>query len=37
MIAVYGFAVAGNAWWSRGRGFGWKALSVVVVLAAAGY
>ena len=37
MIAVYGFAVAGNAWWSRGRGFGWKALGVVVVLAVAGY
>jgi hypothetical protein len=37
MIAVYGFAVAGNAWWSRGRGFGWKALGVVVALAAAGY
>ena len=37
MIAVYGFAVAGNAWWSRGRGFGWKALGVVVALAVAGY
>jgi hypothetical protein len=36
-VAVYAFAVVGNAWWSRGRGFGWKALSVVVVLAVAGY
>src|SRR5260370_41812584 len=37
IIAVYAFAAAGNAWWSRGRGFGWKALGAVVVLAAAGY
>ena len=37
VIAVYVFAAAANAWWSRGRGFGWKALGVVVVLAAAGY
>jgi hypothetical protein len=36
-VAVYAFAVAANAWWSRGRGFGWKALSLVVVLAVAGY
>src|SRR4051794_6863105 len=36
-IAVYGFALIGNAWWSRGRGFGWKALGVVVALAVAGY
>jgi len=36
-VAVYAFAVAANAWWSRGRGFGWKALGVVVVLAVAGY
>ena len=36
-VAVYAFAVIGNAWWSRGRGFGWKALSVVVALAVAGY
>ncbi len=34
---VYGFAVIANAWWSRGRGFGWKALGAVVVLAVAGY
>ncbi|MGH6710447.1 MAG: hypothetical protein ACREEK_15905 [Bradyrhizobium sp.] len=37
VIAIYVFAAAANAWWSRGRGFGWKALGVVVVLAAAGY
>jgi len=30
-------AAAANAWWSRGRGFGWKALGAVVVLAVAGY
>jgi hypothetical protein len=36
-VVVYGFAVAANAWWSRGRGFGWKALGAVVVLAVAGY
>ena len=30
-VAVYAFAVDANCWWSRGRGFGWKALSVVVV------
>ena len=37
LIAVYGFAAVGNAWWSRGRGIGWKALSAVIVLAVAGY
>ena len=37
IVAVYAFAAAANAWWSRGRGFGWKALGAVVVLAAAGY
>src|SRR5438874_999482 len=37
IIAVYAFAAAANAWWSRGRGFGWKALGAVVVLAVAGY
>ena len=25
IVAVYAFAAAANAWWSRGRGFGWKA------------
>ncbi|MGO9359807.1 MAG: hypothetical protein ACLP1D_19435 [Xanthobacteraceae bacterium] len=37
IVAVYGFAVVGNAWWSRGRGFGWKALAAVMALAVAGY
>ena len=37
IVIVYAFAIAANAWWSRGKGFGWKALSVVVVLAVAGY
>ena len=36
-VVVYAFAVAANAWWSRGRGFGWKALGVVVGLGVAGY
>ena len=37
IVAVYAFAAAANAWWSRGRGFGWKALGAAVVLAVAGY
>ena len=37
VIVIYGFAAVANAWWSRGRGFGWKALGAVVVLAVAGY
>src|SRR6478736_6488271 len=37
VIAIYAFACAANAWWSRGRGFGWKALGIVVALATAGY
>ena len=37
IVAVYGFAAIANAWWSHGRGFGWKALSAVVALAVAGY
>ena len=37
VIAIYGFAAVANAWWSRGRGFGWKALGAVVALAVAGY
>ena len=37
VIAIYAFAAAANAWWSRGRGFGWKALTAVVALAVAGY
>ena len=34
---VYGVGALGNAWWSRGRHFGWMALSGVIVLAVAGY
>jgi hypothetical protein len=37
VIAIYTFAAIANAWWSRGRAIGWKALSVVVALAIAGY
>ena len=37
VIAIYTFAAVANAWWSRGRAIGWKALSVVVALAVAGY
>src|SRR3954454_11256682 len=37
MVLVYGAGAAANAWWSRGRHFGWKALSAVIVLAVAGY
>jgi hypothetical protein len=37
VIAIYSFAAIANAWWSRGRAIGWKALSVVVALAVVGY
>jgi hypothetical protein len=37
MVVVYTAGAAANAWWSRGRHFGWKALGAVIVLAAAGY
>ena len=37
VVAIYAFAAAANAWWSRGRGFGWKAITLVVGLAVAGY
>ena len=36
-VCVFGFGAAGNAWWSRGRHFGWMALSAVVALSVAGY
>jgi hypothetical protein len=34
---VYGVGALANAWWSRGRHFGWMALSAVIVLAVVGY
>ncbi len=37
IVAVYGFAAIANAWWSRGRAIGWKALSAVIALAVVGY
>ena len=37
LVAVFGFAAFANAWASRGRHFGWMALSAVVALAMAGY
>ena len=37
MIAVFGLSACANAWATRGRHFGWMALSVVVAMAAAGY
>ena len=35
--ACLGFGAAANAWATRGRHFGWMALSAVVALAVAGY
>lgn len=37
MICVFGFSAFANAWATRGRHFGWVALSVVVAMTAAGY
>jgi hypothetical protein len=37
VIAIYAFAAAANAWWSRGRGVGWKALTAVVAVPVAAY
>ena len=37
MAAVFTFAALGNAAATRGRHFGWMALSAVVVMAVAGY
>jgi hypothetical protein len=34
---VYGVGALANAYWSRGRHFGWMALSAVIALAVAGY
>jgi hypothetical protein len=36
LVAVYGSAVIGNAWATRGRHFGWMILTVVIVLALCG-
>ncbi len=37
LVCVFGFSALANAWATRGRHFGWMALSAVVVMAAAGY
>ena len=37
LVCVFGFSAFANAWATRGRHFGWMALSAVVVMAAAGY
>jgi len=37
MAAVFAFGAAGNAFATRGRHYGWLALSAVVALAVAGY
>jgi undecaprenyl pyrophosphate phosphatase UppP len=37
MVCVFGFSAIANAWATRGRHFGWMALSAVVAMAVAGY
>ena len=37
LAVVFGFAAFANAWATRGRHFGWMALSAVVAMAVAGY
>jgi hypothetical protein len=37
LACVFAFAALCNAWATRGRHFGWMALSAVVALAVAGY
>ena len=37
LACVFAFAAFANAWATRGRHFGWMALSAVVALALAGY
>jgi hypothetical protein len=37
MVVVFASAALANAWATRGRHFGWMAMSAVVALAAAGY
>jgi hypothetical protein len=36
-VVTFGLAAIGNAWATRGRHFGWVALTVVVGLAASGF
>jgi hypothetical protein len=36
VVAVYGFGAAANAWATRGRHFGWLALTAVIGLAMSG-
>jgi peptidoglycan/LPS O-acetylase OafA/YrhL len=37
LACVFAFGALGNAWATRGRHYGWMALSAVVALAVAGY
>lgn len=37
MACVFGLSACANAWATRGRHFGWMALSAVVAMAVAGY
>jgi len=37
MICVFGFSAFANAWATRGRHFGWMALTAVVAMTVAGY
>jgi hypothetical protein len=37
LACVFAFAALANAWATRGRHFGWMAMSAVVALAVAGY
>ena len=37
IACVFGFAAFANAWATRGKHFGWMALSAVVAMAVAGY
>lgn len=37
LACVFGFAACANAWATRGRHFGWMALSAVVAMTVAGY
>jgi hypothetical protein len=37
MACVFGFSALANAWATRGRHFGWMALSAVVAMAVVGY